>query len=219
MTNPAKKTTAKVGSRRLTEYEIRRTLSDRLESEHADDPRTLIVQELGVCEGQARIDVAVLNGAINGYEIKSPDDTLARLPQQVGFYGCIFDSVTLVYSGRKDATVEAHIPEWWGMCRAESEGQECHLIEVRVASLNPGQSAYHLAQLLWREEVLILLEERELAKGIRSKPRDVLWRKLTESVPLGELKDLVRLTLKARVGWREPLPRLPSDGEPNSAAT
>ena len=205
-------------TRRLTEYEIRRALSDQLEAVHADDPRALIVQELGVCEGRARIDVAVLNGAINGYEIKSPDDTLTRLPQQIEWYGCIFDSVSLVYSGRKDSTVASHIPEWWGMCRAEPEGDRCAIVTVRPAGENPGQSAYHLAQLLWREEALILLEEIGLAAGIRSKPRDVLWHRLADEIPMNELKDLVRGILKARVGWRSPLPRLPYGDEPTAAA-
>ena len=34
-------------------------------------PGTLIVEELGLCEGAVRIDVAAINGSIHGYEIKS----------------------------------------------------------------------------------------------------------------------------------------------------
>jgi hypothetical protein len=190
---------------RLTEQEIRRELTSQLHGLHKDEPDTLVLQELGVCEGRARVDVAVLNGSIQGFEIKSPDDSLARLPQQSEWYGRVFDCVTLVYSGRKDSTVISNVPEWWGLCRAESVGGTCVLTEVRRAAQNPDQDPYHLAQLLWREESLVILEERELAKGIRSKPREVLWRRLSEALPIDELKELVRERLKARVGWRDSL--------------
>jgi len=204
---------------RLTEYDIRRKLTATLEAEHGNDDNTLVIQELGVCEGRARVDIAVLNGSIQGFEIKSPDDTLARLPKQIEWYGLTFDTVTIVYSGRKDSTVEKAIPNWWGMIRAASLGGACHLFNVRDAKPNPNQNPYHLAQLLWRDEVLIVLDQRELASGIRSKPRDVLWRRLAESVALDELKDIVRLTIKARVGWRDCGPSLPYVGEPSFDAT
>lgn len=188
---------------RLAEYEIRSKLKEELRFLHWYEPDALIIEELGICEGQARVDIAVLNGSIHGYEIKSPDDSLARLPQQIEFYGFTFDTVTLVYSGRRDEVVAKHIPEWWGMCRAERIEDKCQLLTVRPAVDNPGQHPYHLAQLLWREEVLLILEERELADGIRSKPRTVLWRRLADNIPLPDLKEVVREKLKSRVGWRQ----------------
>jgi hypothetical protein len=203
---------------RLTEYEIRHTLTKQLKAAHRDEPDTLVIQELGVCEGRARVDIAVLNGTIHGYEIKSPDDTLARLPQQAQWYGLTFNTVTLVYSGREDAVVQSHIPDWWGMCRAERTSGACELIDVRQPLPNRGQDAYRLAQLLWREEVVELLEQRGLCKGIKSKTRDVLWRRLAESIPLYELNELVRGTLKGRVGWRVPAQSQPYVAEPISLA-
>lgn len=188
---------------RLAEYEIRHSLTRELAVHHAYEPDALIIEELGVCEGRARIDVAVLNGSIHGYEIKSPDDTLARLPQQIEWYGLTFDKVTIVYSGRKDSSVAEQIPEWWGMCRAELIAGNCELLTIRSAAPNPSQHPFHVSQLLWRDEVLLILEQRELADGIRSKPREVLWRRLSESLPLEDLKEVVRSTLKGRVGWRE----------------
>ena len=35
-----------------------------------------IVEELSVCDGEARVDVALINGKLCGYEIKSDRDTL-----------------------------------------------------------------------------------------------------------------------------------------------
>ncbi|WP_300554835.1 sce7726 family protein, partial [Desulfovibrio sp.] len=56
----------------------------------------LILDELGVCSGASRVDVAVINGALHGYEIKSDQDTLDRLPQQILSYSRVLDRVTLV---------------------------------------------------------------------------------------------------------------------------
>ena len=65
----------------MRDSEIRNTLRATLLSEHAGDPTAVVIDELGICQGSARIDMAVVNGSLNGYEIKSDLDTLARLPQ------------------------------------------------------------------------------------------------------------------------------------------
>ena len=61
-----------------------------------NDPQTLIVEELGIRQGAARVDVAVVNGSLHGYEIKSARDTLERLPKQSELYSSVFDTITLV---------------------------------------------------------------------------------------------------------------------------
>ncbi len=67
----------------MKDFHIRTVLKSKIVSRYAKDPSTLIVDELGIRQGAARIDVTVINGVIHGYELKSDCDTLNRLPSQV----------------------------------------------------------------------------------------------------------------------------------------
>jgi hypothetical protein len=57
---------------------IRAALKRYLEGRHAQDDKVRIIEELGISHGSCRIDIAVVNGMIHGYEIKSDQDTLQR---------------------------------------------------------------------------------------------------------------------------------------------
>ena len=74
---------------------IRPALLKWLSIRHAFEPGALIVEEFGLCQGAARVDVAVVNGSLNGYEIKSESDTLNRLHRQQDIYNRIFDSLSM----------------------------------------------------------------------------------------------------------------------------
>jgi hypothetical protein len=50
----------------------------------------------GLDHGQVFVDVAVINGEIHGYELKSERDTLERLPRQVEVYSAVLGRATLV---------------------------------------------------------------------------------------------------------------------------
>jgi len=58
----------------MREIDIRRALLADVRQRHRDEPDTLIREELGVCQGIARVDLAVVNGSVHGYEIKSEQD-------------------------------------------------------------------------------------------------------------------------------------------------
>jgi hypothetical protein len=79
---------------------------------------------------------------------------------------------------------------------------------LRPASLNPSPDPLAIARLLWRDEALALVEERGAAKGLRSKPRLAIYRKLVEVFSLRELRDEVRSQLKSRERWRADAPRM-----------
>ena len=78
------------------DVDIRSALRSRLLAKHAADADTVIIDELGVCRGKVRVDVAVVNGMLHGYEIKSDRDNLRRFSGQVDFYGKVLDRATLV---------------------------------------------------------------------------------------------------------------------------
>jgi hypothetical protein len=196
----------------MVDRDIRAALDRELQRAHASDPETLVIDELGICQGEARIDLAVINGAIAGFEIKSDRDTLARLPRQAELYGRVFDYVTLVVGGRYRDKVEAVAPPWWGITLATPTTTDVSLQELRPASRNHDVDPCAVVQLLWRDEALEILEEHDLAAGVRSKPRRDLWRRLVDKLPHEVLADAVRSRLRAREDWRPDPPLLPSDG-------
>lgn len=168
-----------------------------------NEPNTLILDELPICQGDARIDVAVVNGAINGYEIKSESDTLDRLPRQCELYNKIFDSVTILTANKFIEGIKEIIPEWWGITRAEKDEEGLiQFFVIREPQQNSEIDALSLAQLLWRDEAISILKERGLHKGLLSKPRNILWNALAEELSLGDLQSEVRKKFKERSQWR-----------------
>lgn len=191
----------------VRDIEIRRSLKESLAARHADEADTRIVEELGLCQGIARVDLAVVNGRLHGYEIKSESDTLARLPAQIETYGRALEYVTIVVSPAHAKKVESLVPSWWGVMRAVERGNLVRIIESKKARPNPALSPLALAQFLWREEALQVLADHGLDSGMRSKPRHTLWLRLAAAFTKSELGTIVRETLKQRRGdWRSPAP-------------
>src|SRR5262245_26146770 len=67
---------AQASTSQLGDAEIRHALRAYLRARYADKPGTAILDELAICRGQVRVDLAVVNGSVHGYEIKSDRDTL-----------------------------------------------------------------------------------------------------------------------------------------------
>ncbi|MBL0127862.1 MAG: sce7726 family protein [Flavobacteriales bacterium] len=187
----------------MRDRDIRTVLRDQLQKEYGHDSDTRILDELGVCQGSVRIDMAVVNGSLNGYEIKSERDTLERLPQQSVYYSKVFDHVTVVVGPSYFPSVKDVVPTWWGVVVAKpTEGGGPELVQKRKPKKNPSLDPYSIAQLLWREEALEVLHERGLSQGLLSKTRKQIWQTLADYLRLDELRDTVRAKLVSREGWR-----------------
>ncbi len=181
---------------------IRDALIARLNERHSGGD-TLIVHELGVLQGQSRVDIAVINGSIHGYEIKSDRDTLNRLPGQVASFSQVLDFVTIVTSRRHLAEVRKEVPRWWGIEVVRGSQQQLVIKQVRQARRSPGCDPAAVVQLLWRDEALDLLKRHDIAKGMQTKPRRVLWNTLAKALPPERLGEAVRLALMQRSDWRD----------------
>jgi hypothetical protein len=205
--------------RTMRDRDIRAALWSLLDEQHADDPDTLVLDELGICQGETRADVAVVNGSLAAFEIKSDRDTLARLPGQVEAYQRVFDVVTVIVGGRYVERIVEAIPETWGVIRAVSESQSVELQFLRQPTKNDRVDPLSVAQLLWRDEALALLEERGLARGLRSKPRRLLWQAIVDQLSPEEVSEAVRAQLKAREGWRSDPRPMQDGGSRQPAAT
>jgi hypothetical protein len=189
----------------MRDRDIRQVLHAELALRFGDDPETLVLDELGLLRGAFRIDLAVVNGVLHGYEIKSEQDTLTRLPAQAVAYSAVFDEVTVVIGNRHISMIEALVPEWWSIVVATAAGRDSVVLEeTRGGGRNPSPDAYSIAQLLWKDEALAALETLGLERGLRSKPRPVLSRTLADAMPLDELRETVRRRLRLRLDWRAP---------------
>jgi hypothetical protein len=182
---------------------IREALISRLKESHSLDPKVRIIPELGVQHGSARVDVAVVNGVLHGYEIKSDRDTLLRLPEQVTAYNSVFDEMTLVV-GKTHLYEAIHIvPDWWNILIAKTDKKNNIFFHVlREGSKNPQQNRPAVARLLWRDEALHALERRGEAAGMRSKTRDDIYEKLSSVLSPEALGQTVREVLFFRQDWR-----------------
>ena len=186
--------------RRLRDADIRAALRKSVLAPYYADPNTVVVEELGVLRGAVRVDVAVVDGRLHAYEIKSEADTLERLPRQAELYSQVFDHVTIIVPQRKVNTVVGIVPPWWEiLCPVIFGTNRSIRFQVARAGLaNPAVNPRALAELLWRHEVLDILAARGAAVGFRSKPRHVLWDRLCEICTLEEIREAVRDRLRQR---------------------
>lgn len=150
---------------------------------------------------------------MHGYEIKSDQDTLLRLPEQIQVYNSVFDKMTLVVGKSHLYEAIKMIPDWWGVivAKADVNGNIVFNI-IRKEETNKEQNQLSVAKLLWREEALRILEDINEAKGLRSKPRDLICAKLSTVLDQKTLNKKVRETIFFRADWRSESPLLSYGG-------
>ncbi len=188
----------------MNDRDIRAVLKYELLRRYTNDKDTLVLEELGLRHGAVRIDLVVVNDRIHGYEIKSDRDSLRRLPDQIRIYSSVMDRVTLVVGYRHAYGALRMVPEWWGVKLAEKKKGSGAIVlsDARSPRDNPGVDLNSVVALLWRNEALSILEEMESAKGIRSKTRTDIYRRLVEVSKPEYLRAKIRQQLKSREGWR-----------------
>jgi len=187
----------------MNDLDIRKVLMRELLDKHANDSETMIIEELGLKHGRSRIDLAVINDRMHGYEIKSDRDTLKRLPEQIQIYSSIMDRVTLVVGYRHAYNALKMIPEWWGVRLAEQNPKSGIVVlsDARFSRNNPSVDIIAVVSLLWRNEALDILEKIGQAKGVRSKTKTDIYHRLIEVVKPESLRAIVRQRLKSRKDW------------------
>lgn len=187
----------------MNDSQIRSALHGQVLQPYHDDPSCLVVDELGLSNGAVRVDVAVINGLLHGYEIKSPNDTLRRLSNQADMYSTVMDKMTLVVSENHYSKAASTIPKWWGIlvCAAVSDGR-IEFYEDRYSAPNRGINPEAVARLLWRSEVEAILNDVGFDAKILRQPRSVLYKELVQCCTFTTLRETVSQTLRARKDWR-----------------
>jgi hypothetical protein len=178
--------------------DIRRVLLADLSQLYSDKDHDLIVEEFGC--NSARTDIAVINGALHAFEIKSDSDSLDRLPSQIEAYQGVFEYITLICGRRLLKRARVTIPKWWGLQKAEHKDGCVVLQELRAPKLNPRQDALCLAKMLWKKEALACLRKHGHKVVTSKHSADEVSQAVADNIPVSVLTDEVRQAIKIRGG-------------------
>lgn len=189
----------------MRDQQLRQAVHKHLLRRHHANPKTLVLDELGIDHGRSRIDVAVVNGHLGAFEIKAQADDLTRLHSQIAAYGEIADTATLVVARKHLQHAGNFLPDWWGVVVVDQGPRGgIRLTPYHKGGRNPAINPLAVAKLLWKPETQNALERLGVDKAFLRKPRVELYRRLTELLTVNQLRLLVRTTLKERKGWRCP---------------
>jgi len=193
----------------MNDLEIRQNFHrKRLRRQHAQKG-TLVIDELGLNHGKCRADIAVVNGHFVGYEIKSNNDSLRRLREQIKSYNSVFDKISIVVGDRHINSIQNYIPQWWGVIiSVRGPKGAVNFDTIRKAQTNKNVDPISLAQLLWRNEAEEILRQEKLPPRILRRPRETLYEHLVDKLNICELRKIIGEYFKKRKNWR--CPELPS---------
>lgn len=196
----------------MKDFEIRHYFHKKRLKKHHSTRSTLVVDELGLKHGRCRADIAVINGHLNGFEIKSDQDSLIRLPRQIANYNLVFDHATLIVGPRHIHEAIKQVPTWWGvvLCQQGGRGDICFK-SIQKAKINKNIDPQSIVQLLWRSEAEEILRVLGAPSKILRQPRAVLYKCLIEHYNTKSIRQIVREGLKKRNKWRCPQSPSPYD--------
>lgn len=168
-----------------------------------EDVDTFVLDEFGLKNGSNRADIAVLNGKLVGYEIKTENDTLMRLSSQVDAYSEVFDLAYIITVKKHLHRVLDQIPQWWGIYLIEQVEDTAFLFSLyRPSQINKRKNTYGIAQLLWKNELVeVLLKIFDFKVSYRTTKRQ-MYEILSHRCSSKKLGVIALSYLKNRQGWR-----------------
>lgn len=172
------------------------------ESSDYKPKQDLLISEMGLCRGTAIVDLAVINGTLHGYEIKSDVDSLTRLNRQLNIYQNFFSYLTIVTTSKHLTSIQRNYPKWLGITVAKETNGEITFITRRKPKLNKSVTSDYVVQLLWKKEALAILENHGVGKGYKSKPKAALWNKISEILNPKELIAEIKAHVANRSDWQ-----------------
>ena len=178
--------------------QIRRPLHSWLQRKFSEHLDTEILHELKMSRPSGRVDVAVINGRLCGFEIKSDFDNLSRLPRQVRAFSAIFDEVCVVTTKRHYKAAKKIIPEWWQLSVRSTKGGKASFRTVQKGRNNPSVKPDALLHMLTRSELLGVASERSIELSRRKLRRIEIINSLLNYLQLRDIQFEVRRILKIR---------------------
>lgn len=187
----------------VTDKTIRNAITSRVLRFKGREGVVRLVEELELQQGAARIDMAFFGNDLLGVEIKSPRDSLSRLPDQAQVYSRVFDRVYIVAAEPFMQKVLGIVPEWWGVIAIHQSEARVFFRAVRAAETNPRVDAAALIDLLWKEELLEMLRLSSNEPIRIRRPRADLRLDILEATSHDKIKAFSLEAFKKRQNWRE----------------
>ncbi|QNK87764.1 sce7726 family protein [Sporosarcina sp. resist] len=184
----------------LNDIKVRMLLLEELNETYSRCADTRIINELGLDFGASRIDVAVVNGIMHGYEIKSDLDNLNRLPRQMEYYNKAFERMTIVASRKYLSDVKEMVPVWWGIKTISAD--QTRLINIRKGRQVSYQDPELVIKLLWKKELDGLIDHLKWSKSLKKMRKNQLLTLLNEEADPNVIRLYVYNVLKTRENWR-----------------
>jgi hypothetical protein len=192
----------------LRDSDIRSSLHSGSLKRYNQSDTCVVIDEFVVGVEDARIDIAVINGHMHGFEIKSDVDSTERLQSQISAYNRVFDYLYLVVGNKLIQRAGQLIPSWWGIIHLEKRGTKILTRRERRAESNPCVEAMSIANLLWHNEAIAILNRYQKQKSDARLTRIEVMTMLAEVLPLKKLQEEVREAIKIRSTLRAASPQI-----------
>lgn len=186
----------------LSESEIREIL--RVFARRLTAPKTnaLLVEEVAVDGGRNRIDMLYFGDTTIGIEIKSASDDLSRLPAQAASFDQYFEFLILVADAKQIARAIKILPSWWGIFEISKHDGRTKLFKIRDPERNPIAKSEHLLELLWKSELLSLLEQIQEAESVARLAKRELRQELVNKAEDDQIRQWSINAILNREDWR-----------------
>jgi len=186
-----------------TDNEIRNALHKKRLATYHKRKDIMVIDELGVAHGENRIDIAVANEYIHGYEIKSSKDNLLRFSKQLSAYTKCFEKLTIVSAEVHVENVIQKTPDWCGIVLVNKGSRGgIHFSTIRRSKKNPDIDIVAMAHFLWRNEVIDILTSIGANKKMLKGTRAVLYKQLSSLTTVAELSKNIKNYFMSREKWR-----------------
>lgn len=118
----------------------------------------IILNEVGVSNGAAIVDIAAITeNSVEGFEIKSAEDNLSRLPRQIHYYDKTFDFISIVTESKYLDNAAKLVPDHWGIIEVIESEKGVEFSEVRSPKINKKNDKRSISLLLWKREIIAAL--------------------------------------------------------------
>lgn len=176
----------------IYEGAIKRDLIDYLLVEHGRDEISLAT-EVPFCGYRRRADLIFVNGHSYAFEIKSSQDSLAKLSYQIDDYRQVFDYVYAVVDQAHLQNVRQHLPDGVGLM-SYVEGE---FTRVRTPKINKRKSKYMLSCFIERQHMVKMLCARDIKISAKSSIHQIRMA-LTENFSIPVLNQAATSSIKER---------------------
>ncbi|CAG0947921.1 hypothetical protein ANRL1_04713 [Anaerolineae bacterium] len=181
----------------MNEQRIRKAIIQLFDTRANSSSLTAAFEEMRICGGRAIADLAVANGKLEGFEIKSDADSLRRLPLQQKFYQRVFERMVLVTTLKHLHHARKQLPSNWGLWLATQAKGKIRIRKIRSALPNFRLKSLDVLALLRRSEALEVAMKCGIPSANQLSKRKLL-EKIRGELCAADVVTAVRNCLKSR---------------------